>query len=72
MVTNEKFTKEITLNCGSVLPFGGTRLILMEILLICFKNIKDHKIINQLLIVENFLDKILVLYIIKIIAVEKV
>jgi len=59
IITNEHLKKEISLSCGMVLAFGKTRLKLVEIILVCFKNVKDRKIINKLF-EENILNKLLV------------
>ena len=59
IITNEHLTKEINLTCGVVLAFGKTRLKLVEIILVCFKKVKDRKIIIKLF-EENIPNKLLV------------
>lgn len=53
--------KTTKLSCGEINLFGKNRLVLLDILLVCFQMIKDHQIIDSIM-EEGILEKLMVLY----------
>ena len=60
IIADEHLTNEIILSSGYLIPFGKLRLKLLEIIFVCFKFVKDHKIMVKLLD-ENILNILLVI-----------